>query len=91
MKDLTFCERMKCHIYCAKLWSNECVVAFGHECKYRKEGPSEYDLFSEGEEWLTECNVDCNGALSGQRLHIVVLLCCAALAMAMSLLSDSRE
>lgn len=91
MKDLTFCERMKCEIYCAKLWSNECVQAFAHECIYRKQGPSEYDLFSEGEEWLTECNVDCNGALSGQRLHTVALLCCAALAMAMSLLSDSRD
>jgi len=82
MKNLNFCEMMKCQLYCAKQWSDACVTAFSHECKYRMQGPSEYDLFTEGEEWLTGCNVDCSSALSARHLHIVVLLCCAVLAMA---------
>jgi len=74
LKDLNFCERMKCELFCAKRWSDACAKAFNFECEYRKQGPSEYDLFSADEEWLTECDVDCSGTLSTNRLPPLLLL-----------------
>lgn len=73
MKDLTYCEKMKCQLYCAKMWSDDCVKAFQPECQYRKDGPTEYDLYPGDEEWLTECNVDCSGAVG---LRSLALLWC---------------
>jgi len=88
-KSMNFCEKMQCQMFCANLWSPACAAAFKVECQYRKDGPYPYDIFSYEEEWLNKCDVDCNGALSAHLLHIVVLLCCAA--MAMSLHIDWRS
>lgn len=79
-KDLNFCEKMQCEMYCAKRWGNGCAQAFGKECEYRKAGPSEYDLYSETEEWLMDCNVDCNGSLSSSRLSFLMLALCMVVA-----------
>jgi len=84
-KNQNFCEMMKCQLYCAMRWSAACAGAFKQECDYRKAGPTEYDLFDPSEEWLTDCNVDCNGALSAHHLHFLVLLCCMMLALASAL------
>lgn len=62
MKNLNFCERMKCEMFCANLWSSSCAARFKLECEYRKNGPNDYDLYSPDEEWLMDCDVDCNGA-----------------------------
>jgi len=74
MKNLNFCEKTKCHLECAKMWSDECVKAFSHECIYRKKGPSEYDLYSEEEEWLMDCDVDCNGPATVDQLNLPMLV-----------------
>jgi len=81
MKNLNFCEQMKCQLYCAKRWSDGCAKAYSKECEYRMDGPSAYDI-TEGEQWLTGCNVDCNGGRSSRHVHMVVLLCCVVLALA---------
>lgn len=82
MKNLNFCEKMQCQLYCAKRWSDACAKAFSFECNYRKQGPSEYDLYSAAEEWLMDCAVDCNGALSTNRLPLLLLLTWIVLAIA---------
>lgn len=79
MKNLNFCEKMKCQLFCAMQWSTECAKAFAWECDFRKSGPSPYDLFSEQEEWLTDCNVDCSGAY---QLRSLALLWWAVLSVA---------
>lgn len=71
---MDLCEKTKCHLRCAKLWSDKCVQAFSEECRYRKAGPSEYDLYTEGEEWLLDCNVDCNGPAEVDRLDLPLLI-----------------
>jgi len=81
MKNLNFCEKMKCQLYCAQQWSSACTKAFAHECEYRKLGPSEYDLFSESEEWLTDCDVDCNAALGRHSLALLAWTGIAAVGM----------
>lgn len=73
-KDMDYCERMQCQMYCAKQWSTECAEALSAECIYRKAGPSEFDILVEGEEWLTDCDIDCNSALSVLRLSPLALL-----------------
>jgi hypothetical protein len=72
---------MKCEVFCAKRWSNACAAAFSEECRYRSGGGSEFDALSE-EEWLTDCNVDCNGT---QQFHSVALICWLVVAVVSTL------
>lgn len=71
IKKLTFCESMKCQMFCAKRWSDECAKAFGKECKFLKEGPSAYDTSSSPDDWLhLGCDVNCDGAFASSRLAL---------------------
>jgi len=69
---------MQCQLYCAKRWSDDCVKAFQPECQYRKDGPTEYDLYPEDEEWLMDCNVDCSGVMrqSSLAFHWFIVSSC---------------
>lgn len=72
-KNMTFCERMKCEMFCAKRWSSGCADAFKIECEILKAGPNPVDQYPDWQEWLTGCDVDCSGALQ-RHLGAIVLL-----------------
>lgn len=73
-KNMTFCERMKCELFCAKRWSSDCVSAFKTECEFLKAGPNPVDTYPDYQEWLNNgCDVDCSGALQ-HHLGLIALL-----------------
>merc|ERR1712060_226588 len=63
-KTLTPCEELKCMMYCAKAWSNECASAVGKYC--RDKTSNDTVVYGEGIEdtfiRYPECDVDCNSA-----------------------------
>jgi len=75
IKKLTFCESMKCQMFCAKRWSEQCAEAFGGECRFLKEGPGAYDTAASAGEWLhLGCDVDCDGVIASLRLPLMSAL-----------------
>eukprot|EP00927_Polykrikos_kofoidii_P053141 TRINITY_DN4735_c0_g1_i2.p1 TRINITY_DN4735_c0_g1~~TRINITY_DN4735_c0_g1_i2.p1 ORF type:complete len:289 (-),score=38.49 TRINITY_DN4735_c0_g1_i2:39-812(-) len=75
-KELTPCEEMKCMMYCAKQWSQDCVGAMESHCRYITEytPPTQNSLamLDEGVQFLPNCDVDCSGAFRGNRAAVVV-------------------
>jgi len=64
-KILSPCERMKCIMYCANSFSGSCARAFGERCVYltTMQFASAVEQYSDSEEWLTGCPVDCSGSV----------------------------
>eukprot|EP00928_Gymnodinium_smaydae_P006472 TRINITY_DN1229_c0_g1_i1.p1 TRINITY_DN1229_c0_g1~~TRINITY_DN1229_c0_g1_i1.p1 ORF type:complete len:272 (+),score=35.63 TRINITY_DN1229_c0_g1_i1:55-870(+) len=65
-KQLTDCEKMKCEMYCAKLWSDDCAAALSPHCRYKTQPlnrltQKEFEQ-SEGIVKIQDCDVDCSGA-----------------------------
>jgi len=64
-KNLTPCEKMKCLMYCAKSWSDECHDALRRTCRSMTSPPPikddpefEIDL----SQYLIDCDVNCDSA-----------------------------
>eukprot|EP00928_Gymnodinium_smaydae_P006473 TRINITY_DN1229_c0_g1_i2.p1 TRINITY_DN1229_c0_g1~~TRINITY_DN1229_c0_g1_i2.p1 ORF type:complete len:272 (+),score=40.17 TRINITY_DN1229_c0_g1_i2:29-844(+) len=76
-KQLTDCEQMKCQMYCAKLWSDDCAVALSAHCRYKTKpltrlSQKEFEE-SEGIVKIEGCDVDCSGAPLSARVQVFSL------------------
>lgn len=79
--ELTPCERMKCTMYCAKSWSEECAEALAYRCRILSEigglapaAPGAFSAIQDGETYLLNCDVDCNhGSLAHGRPALALL------------------
>jgi hypothetical protein len=65
-KNLTPCEKMKCLMYCAKAWSDDCHGALSRTCRTMTSPPpikpdSPDDLFDPND-YLIDCDVNCDSA-----------------------------
>eukprot|EP00434_Breviolum_minutum_P034547 symbB.v1.2.030583.t1/scaffold3464.1/size56234/6 len=79
-KKLTACEQIKCEMYCAKQWSDECAQVVGDICRdlttAKDSGVIGVDGMSSEVEILI-CDVDCNSSLRNHLAVLVSLLCIA--------------
>jgi len=81
-KNLTPCEKVKCTMFCAKAWNDECVDALSRTCRTLTNPPPEKagdpaDLFDKSM-YVYDCDVNCDGASS---LSLTALLASLAVAM----------
>jgi len=74
-KNLTPCEKMKCLMYCAKAWSDECHGALARTCRTMTSPPpvktDDPDDMIDLSGYLIDCDVNCDGA-SGLSLGVVL-------------------
>jgi len=76
-KNLTPCQKMKCLMYCAKAWSDDCAGALSRTCRTMTSPPpvrpeNEDDDDTEiKDEYLIDCDVNCDSA---NGLALTVLL-----------------
>lgn len=82
---MTPCEQMKCIMYCARLWSDECADALRRRCEFLRDfTPNNRSgaAVAALENWLDGCDVDCSGAprwlLSAAAFMVVSLLALVA-------------
>jgi len=73
-KLLTRCELMKCTMYCAKSWSEECARTMGSHCRSLTGSPDAISILDGNVEPLVGCNVDCNGVIKYRGKSTSVLL-----------------
>merc|ERR1712056_57799 len=65
-KKLTPCERMKCTMYCAKQWGEDCLASVKEFCLFSTTLATNLLDGIEAEEGqgaIADCDVDCNIAL----------------------------
>merc|ERR1712039_38995 len=85
-KQLTPCERMKCTVYCAKQWGEECLSAVKDFCLFSTTLATNLQDGIEAEEGqgaIADCDVDCDFALPRVRNTAVV----SALVLGLAFLS----
>ncbi|CAE7441140.1 unnamed protein product [Symbiodinium natans] len=78
-KRLTPCEQIKCEVYCAKQWSNECLGVVGGHCRSLTTIKDSGVIGADGldaQAAVLDCDVDCNSAFQhGLAWLILALLC----------------
>eukprot|EP00747_Dinoflagellata_sp_TGD_P163095 gnl/TRDRNA2_/TRDRNA2_181423_c0_seq1.p1 gnl/TRDRNA2_/TRDRNA2_181423_c0~~gnl/TRDRNA2_/TRDRNA2_181423_c0_seq1.p1 ORF type:complete len:271 (-),score=35.06 gnl/TRDRNA2_/TRDRNA2_181423_c0_seq1:141-953(-) len=80
-KKLTACELMKCTMYCAKEFSDQCAARIADQCRFLTEMTEEEQMqWGLDIEYLNDCDVNCNGAtLHRYSVLAVFLMLVAAL------------
>lgn len=73
-KQLTECEKMKCAMFCAKQWSDDCAMTLGKHCEYVTTPPLQSGYVDETVIMIVGCDVDCNGASRQQSVFAGVLV-----------------
>lgn len=63
-KNLSPCEKMKCLMYCAKDWSDDCHGALKRTCNTMMSPPpvKDDDFEIDYSQYLIDCDVNCDGA-----------------------------
>jgi len=81
--EMTPCERMKCTMYCAKAWSDECAAALAYRCQILSEiggfadpTPGAFSAIADGETYLLNCDVDCDHAVHRHGVPLASWLLC---------------
>ncbi|CAE7623315.1 unnamed protein product [Symbiodinium sp. CCMP2456] len=78
-KKLTPCEQIKCEVYCAKQWSDDCLAVVGGHCRDLTTIKDSGVIGADGmdaQATVIDCDVDCNGASQlGMAWIILTLLC----------------
>lgn len=76
-KKLTECEMMKCTMYCAKSWSDECAEAVSHYCLEKTGQHVESNPLGMSEEktnFIEDCDVKCSSSPTGHSLALTLIV-----------------
>ncbi|CAJ1350153.1 unnamed protein product [Effrenium voratum] len=76
-KKLTPCEQIKCEMFCAKLWSDDCAVVVGRICRDLTTAKDSGVIGVEGSDTqadVLECDVDCDFATRSGFVVAVAIL-----------------
>eukprot|EP00746_Dinoflagellata_sp_MGD_P165180 gnl/MRDRNA2_/MRDRNA2_94300_c0_seq1.p1 gnl/MRDRNA2_/MRDRNA2_94300_c0~~gnl/MRDRNA2_/MRDRNA2_94300_c0_seq1.p1 ORF type:complete len:274 (+),score=32.92 gnl/MRDRNA2_/MRDRNA2_94300_c0_seq1:48-869(+) len=82
-KNLTPCEKMKCLMYCAKNWSDDCHGALSRTCRTMTSPPpvrdEDDDLEIDMSMYLIDCDVNCDYACGNSVTAILMVIMLAML------------